>query len=151
MRPLNFETLTETSELVNETLNFMFQIPSWNLKKSNLHWKLYFRIWFIFQIWCYYLVYNTKKQSLLKESSRKIEKIYEVRNWSFEVSVLSFILTLEVSDQSFEVRGEGGHALIVLTVSFRDICCLGNDFISQFWNVLKSLNALKSSEFQYWS
>ena len=33
------------------------------------------------------------------------EKFDEVPDWSFEVSILSFILSLEVSDQNFEVRG----------------------------------------------
>ena len=35
----------------------------------------------------------------------KFEKFYEVPDWSFEVSVLSFILNFEISDQSFEVMG----------------------------------------------
>ena len=33
------------------------------------------------------------------------EKCYEVPDWSFEVSIQSFILNFEVSDQSFEVKG----------------------------------------------
>ena len=39
-----------------------------------------------------------------KKVSRKIQKFYEVPDWSFEVSVPSIILNFEVSDQSFEVR-----------------------------------------------
>ena len=40
------------------------------------------------------------------------DKFYEVPHWSFEISILSFILDFEVSDQSFEVN----HARTVLTV-----------------------------------
>ena len=35
------------------------------------------------------------------------EKFYEVPGWSFEVSIQSFILNFEVSDQSSEVKGGG--------------------------------------------
>ena len=35
----------------------------------------------------------------------RFEKFYEVSDWSFEVSVLSFILNFEVPDKSFGVGG----------------------------------------------
>ena len=43
---------------------------------------------------------------------RRSEKLYEVPDCTFEVSVLSFILNFEVSNQSFEVR----HTWTVLTL-----------------------------------
>ena len=37
----------------------------------------------------------------VKRVQGRSQKFYEVSNWSFEVSVESFILSFEVSDQSF--------------------------------------------------
>ena len=48
---------------------------------------------------------QSKSQRLYKESFKEDPKIYEVPGWSFEVSIQSFILNFEVSDQSFEVKG----------------------------------------------
>ena len=57
---------------------------------------------------------QSKSQSLQKGSFQGRSKtFYEVSDWSFEVSIQSFILNFEVSDQSFEVRR---HAWTVLTI-----------------------------------
>ena len=48
---------------------------------------------------------QSKSQSLLKESFKRDPKNFgQFKTGGFEVSILSFILDFEVSDQSFEVR-----------------------------------------------
>ena len=42
--------------------------------------------------------------SVKRKFQGRPEKFYEVTDWSFEVSIQSFILNFEVCDQSFEVR-----------------------------------------------
>ena len=76
---------TETSKLQAET----------SKKFPNLPCDLHFRTWFIFQIWFYYLVYKANRKVSFQGRSEKF----------YEVSILSFILNLKVSDQSFEIRG----------------------------------------------
>ena len=54
-------------------------------------------------------VINWLTKQITKFIKRKFqgrsEKFDEVPDWSFEVSILSFILNFEVSNQNFEVRG----------------------------------------------
>ena len=92
--------------MVNETLNQNFETPSLKLQqKFQIFLEIFileFGLFFKFGV----ITWFTKK--ITKFVERKFqgrsEKFYEVLDWSFEVSVLSFILNLEVSDRSFEVR-----------------------------------------------
>ena len=63
---------------------------------------LEFRLFFKFGVITWFTKQITK---FVKRNFKEDQKIYEVPDWSFEVSILNFILNLIVCDQSFEVRG----------------------------------------------
>ena len=97
--PQTSKLLSEASDLRNETLMKLqknFQIfPETFISEFGLFFKFGVITWFTKQI--------------TKFAERKFqgtfEKFYEVQDWSFKVSILSFILNFEVSDKSFEVKG----------------------------------------------
>ena len=114
----NFETLITNFEV--EKWNFELKLRNSKMKLSknflekNLSWDLYFKVLFIFQIWCYQLVYKANHKICKKKVSRKIRKILCSSRLEFRSFNSKFILNFEVSDQSFEVRR---HAWTVLTIN----------------------------------
>ena len=135
--PPDFETLTRNLEA-----------EKWNselkLRNSKLKLQKNFQIFlktFILKLCLFFKfgVINWFTKQITQFVKRNFQgisgKFYEVPDWSFEVSVLSFILNFEVSDQSFKVRGGGGgegHPWTVLNVIF--FCFLKNRLVPLiFW------------------
>ena len=69
-----------------------------------LPWDLFLRIGLFFKFSV--TTWFTKQITKFVKQGRS-ENFYKVPDWSFEVSILSFIFNFEISDQSFETRGEG--------------------------------------------
>ena len=105
-----FETLIGDFEV--EKWNFELKLRNSKLKPQKKMWNLPRDLWEIFTLCLLFkfgvISWFTKQitKSAKKKLQGRFEKFYEVPGWSFEVSIQSFILNFEVSDHSFEVRGE---------------------------------------------
>ena len=117
MRAPNFETLLGNFEVEKRNFELKLRNSKLKLKKifSNLPWHLYFRICFIFQIWCYYLVCKANHKVCWKKVSRKIWKIL----WSSGMEFRSFFSKFNSQLRSFrsKFRSLGTLELFLLQVT----------------------------------
>ena len=112
---LNDVEYTTFKMFVTQISNYLFvisfQLMFHKTSRYRLARALEFGLFFKFGVITWFRKQITK--FVERKFQGRSKKFYEVPDWSFEVSVLSFILSLEVFHQSFEVRG---HAWTVLTI-----------------------------------